>query len=312
MRTFVDSTENGNVINRNSDLYHKAVLDLVGQENKIVLDFIGTLDAWQYYQFIVECFTLPEAKLANSRKDEQLMACIEVIRTRSTTRPYTILDYGAGKFRLWDCIKKEIPNKDKRTTILKYVAYEPYPDNSSIVDQDMILVTDNNELGKFARVFDLVFLLNVLHEIPVQNWLLTFQQIGYLLKDNGVLVIIEPTRLTRGEQPYGNNGYLVLGEEQIRQLFRDVLCFKVAGAKRSNCWIVNKKSLETITIEAVYRCINSLYASTGKALKKEFLHKIEMSTSREKADVEISSRHYAFLSQQYINAKFALETMQGN
>ncbi|RHO80812.1 hypothetical protein DW049_20245 [Ruminococcus sp. AF41-9] len=62
--------------------------------------------------------------------------------------------------------------------------------------------------------------MNVLHEIGTKLWVSLFRQIKDCLRSDGVLIFAEAKVLSIGEQPYCENGYIVLGEKQIRILFK--------------------------------------------------------------------------------------------
>ena len=63
--------ENSAVMPHNSHMYHQLYDDLIGIQYVDIYEFLKSLDNWQYYRFIVECFCLPSAVSKASSKDEQ-------------------------------------------------------------------------------------------------------------------------------------------------------------------------------------------------------------------------------------------------
>ncbi|MFY0581555.1 hypothetical protein ACN28S_51380 [Cystobacter fuscus] len=65
---------------------------------------------------------------------------------------------------------------------------------------------------------DLVVMCNVLHEIPVRQWLECFARIHEVLADDGQLVILEDQFPSVGELPHAN-GYIILDDLALMELF---------------------------------------------------------------------------------------------
>jgi len=63
---------------------------------------------------------------------------------------------------------------------------------------------------------------NVLHEIDPKEWLKLFQKegtISSLLKENGILLLVEDHQIPTGEKAY-QKGFLVLDTAQLKDLFK--------------------------------------------------------------------------------------------
>ena len=287
--------EQNTVYSRNSRIYSDLYDALVGLENINLFEFLKSLDSWQYYQFIAECFCLPEP-------DEQFCKLLNCIKRGIEYKSIQVLDYGAGKCRIWECMQL-LPDSEPGKNRVVYTAYEPYPEADE--QRHFQLYTDFSKLKKDQRKFHAVVLMNVLHEIEGREWEQTFRNIESVLTDDGVLIFLEVLSLTKGEQPYGNNGYLVLQDEQVKILFDDsnIINMRMNPKEKSNCWMVTKKQVGNVTGETVRKSIASLKSCSYHALEKEFKKRIEYAhgtaNNREK---QISARKYAFLSQQYINA----------
>lgn len=299
--------QQGNVLSRNSQTYKELYDSLVGLENINVFEFLKSIENWQYYQFIVECFCLPASVEKYDIKDEQFCKLLESVRKNMKLGPIRMLDYGAGKYRIWECIQL-LPDSEILKKNIIYSAYEPYPEQKDI--KSFTLYTTFEKICTKEKIFHVVVLMNVLHEIEISKWLDTFQCIQNILTDDGVLVFLEVLSLSKGEQPYGDNGYLVLQDKQIKILFNDsnIVNMRKGNKEKSNCWMVTKKQVGNVTNETIKESIISLRDSSYHSLKEEYQNKIDFAHQKEgNQKKQTAARKYAFLSQQYINAKIALD-----
>lgn len=298
-----------NVFGRSSQTYKELYDSLIGLENINIFEFLKSLDSWQYYQFIVECFCLPEPVGKANPNDEQFQKLLNCVKEKKTSEPLQMLDYGAGKCRIWECIQL-LPNSDLIKKTLEYTAYEPYPQLSS--RPSFQLHTEFESIIIDQRQFDVVVLMNVLHEINVELWESVFNNIYKVLAEDGVLIFLEVLSLTKGEQPYGNNGYLVLQDHQIKLLFNDnnIVNMRKDAKEKSNCWMITKNQVKNVTAQTIQKSIESLCTCSYNELKLEF-HK-KMNYAHQQTDTQskqIAARNYAFLTQQYVNAKIALDQL---
>ncbi|MBD5477537.1 MAG: class I SAM-dependent methyltransferase [Lachnospiraceae bacterium] len=128
-------------------------------------------------------------------KDEQFFKLLDSIKNRMGGRPLKMLDYGAGKCRIWECMQL-LPDADSRRSQLLYTAYEPY------LEDDFYgafkLYTDFSDICK-EQQFHVIVLMNVLHEMEITQWKQTFQNIKSVLADDGILIFIEGLSLAKGE-----------------------------------------------------------------------------------------------------------------
>lgn len=291
-------------LNRNT--YKKIYDELIGLENVDIYELLKSVENWSYYQFIVENFFLPISKSSNKKDDEQVQKLLAYLESARGQRQIKVLDYGAGKFRLWECLKQIIPEPKKRHDLLQYDAFEPYP--SSTCPEEIICYNDGATIKR--NHYDVVVLMNVLHEIDPCDWLNTFHEISDMLSDNGVMVFLEVHTLTNGEQPYGQAGYLLLQDPQVKKLFpqSSTVQNKSNNQDKSNCWIVPKSDLLNVTVNDIHIAISSLEAYCEESLKNLDDERIKLAHMANPADVpeiKLTGRQYAFLSQQYINAHFA-------
>lgn len=302
--------DSNRIVPRNSETYRKIYDDLVGLENINVFEFLKSLDNWQYYNFLVECFCHPDAVSKVNPNDEQFKKFIAALKVGTRTVS-TVLDYGAGKFRIWDCIQ-EAKALGVNVSSIKYEAFEPYLSDKAKKQMEanqmpFPLYTRVTKIPK--NKYDAVVLMNVLHEVDILEWLETFKDISNLLKPDGVLILLEVRTLMLGEQPYGNTGYLILGDEEIPRLFSDgeVVTYG-SGEGKSNCWVITKEGVMRVSKDSVRASVSHLQKKSFELLHELFEKKLEVAHSDDPESIkEISAREYAFWSQQYINAQLALE-----
>ena len=310
--------ENSSLMPHNSHMYHQLYDDLIGIQYVDIYEFLKSLDNWQYYRFIVECFCLPSPVSKASSKDEQFQKFLKAIPVNAISSPCRILDYGAGKFRILECLQMLLHER-KQVEPFSYEAYEPYP------DAETLKVLTSNDMLPFPlfqtatnipeNTYDVIVLMNVLHEIDVLEWEETFKIIAKSLNPNGVLLLLEVQTLSYGEQPYGNTGYLVLSNKEVQELFPscDIECsIKLAGEK-SECWIIPRTAVEQISLQNIEKCITCLSNSSKSILEELFVSKVESAkkgnTVQDKT-VQLAARKYAFFSQQYINAILAIDRLK--
>lgn len=295
------------IYNRDSHMYKKLYDSLVGLENIDVFEFLKSLENWQYYQFIVECFCLPESSNKIDVQDEQFLKLLMGIKDNMNSKPIQMLDYGAGKYRIWECMQL-LPDSELGKNNVVYTAFEPYEKESK--GKPFKLYTDFRDIYIDKRQFHVVVLMNVLHEIETKKWEQVFRNIHNVLTDDGVLIFLEVLSLTKGEQPYGDNGYLVLQDEQVKILFKsnNIVNIIKKPNEKSNCWMITKKQVGNVTRQTIKESINSLCISSYNELKEEFQKKVQYAhNSNDNQSKRIAARKYAFLSQQYINALLSLD-----
>lgn len=296
--------EDGTVVGRNSQTYKKIYNALVGNQNIDIFEFLKSIDSWMYYQWIVEMFALPINVDNLDNKDEQFKIinnyCLNKINSNKKLK---VLDYGAWKCRIYDCLEMNIDDVKQN---IEYEAFEPYPDPEFKYNKNIKLYTDCKLLPK--NKYDVIILMNVLHEIPVDEWTGVLNNIGECLIDEGVLIFIEVKNLTHGEQPYGNNGFLILNDEVVKKCFSNAKKISFEENK-SNAWLIDKLSLIALTKQMVIDAISILKETTKSELKKAYDERIKIAKTKQKENIEIHARKYAFISQQYINSEFAIELL---
>lgn len=303
--------EDGKIQKRNSKLYYNIYKSLIGIDDSRLYDFLTDIEKWQYYNFITECFMLPESVDKVDSKDVQFRQFLEFIK--SSHNPIAVLDYGAGKERLYQCMKRyaEECNKDINSMI-NYFAYDGYWEEEDIQEKNWRYNDIKKLTKKKFKQFDCVVLMNTLHEIDIVDWSYNFSAIRRLLKDTGKLLFVEVETLTHGEQPYGENGYLILYEKQLKILFNtdSIECIKLMeDNNRSNAFLISSEQVSNVTSDSVRRTLESLQVEVYKKLEKLNETRIKIAHKGEKESQEGLMRKYAFYSQLYINAVFAIQRL---
>jgi hypothetical protein len=308
--------ENGCIKKRSSKLYPDIYNDLIGFEHEDLYDFLVSLSNWEYYDFIAECFCPPMPKSSSSPRDTQFLQFISAIEQIALKRPLRVLDYGGGKGRIGSCLRSQHESHPEISLLysIEYDIYEPYPDGETPVWYNK-LYTDYKDL-LFDQKYDVIVLMNVLHEIDVLDWREEFSQIYPLLSTSGYLFFVEAMPLSHGEQPYGASGYIVLDIKQLEILFgkQCLIPVEYRGEKsKSQCCLIKKEALANITDKRIVDCLESLKEETFTRLKEENEKRIKIAHNKHPAQSKgLSPRNYGYYSQLYINTIFALEHIKNN
>ncbi len=300
--------ERGAVQAYNSKLYSEIFKNIVG-ENELLSDFLISRDTWKYYQFIAECFYLPTVVDKINTKDEQFLKFVNYIKSLGKLkRNITILDFGAGGGRLGKTINYMGESENYVRREIKYFYYDKYQEKPTDLDCEAFSSID--EIRVNNRKFNCVILMNVLHEIDINEWEKTFFEIYNILEDDGYLLIFEVITLLHGEQPYGDNGYILLGEEQIRKLFMksDIGMINLKNTDKTRMFIVPKKVVKNVTRESILTALQSLKKSLYNELKEQYLFRKKIAHEKEIVSQQII-KNYGFLSQHYLNSLFAIEML---
>jgi len=202
----------------------------------------------------------------------------------------------------------EFPDTETRKRLIRYRAFEPKPDKNFKYDQAIPVYQEVDDVYRKADKNNIVLMLNVLHEIPVVEWVDVFKSISSLLLNDGFLILVETKMLSVGEQPNDANGFLLLSEPEIKILFENALKIVNTNSDKSNLWVIPRLDLTNINIKRVYQSISSLLKHTEITLRREFVSKLQKGGAVGFRNKNV--RSYAFLSQQYINSKFALEILE--
>lgn len=292
---------------RNSRLYESVMSEMLGEEQRTVSEFFRSLEEWEFCDFLAECFENPTVVSKASKSDEQAIMFKEYCRILNRGK-LRILDWGGGSGRLGKCIQLIEANEEQKLSY-EYEIYEP---NITDADRDKRFNTYKS-LDDIKKKYNCVVLMNVLHEIGIEDWISLFRNIENCLRPGGTLIFAEAKVLSLGEQPYCENGYLILGEKQIKLLFRhegyesNIISFHInlKNKEKSEFLIVPAEELLYISEDNIKAALESLAAEMFINLKDMDDERIRC--VKEKTKPSFTYRKYAFVAQQYINATMVLD-----
>ncbi|MHC0439884.1 AAA family ATPase [Flavobacterium sp. 3-210] len=280
-----------------SSVPYNAIEDLMGFEehyNKIV-EFLVSTPSWAMTNFMGQCFEDPEVFESANKNDPQLEVFQKLILEKNNIR---LLDFGSGKGRLIDRIKE---NEDSWNRIEIYDCFD--------VDQsfnDLVLskgaTSIVNDLKKIPdNSYDLIIMVNVLHEVHIKHWKESLSKVKKALSSNGYLAIIEDIELPVGELP-NDLGFLLLGKEEMEILFGNEIKFLSPSVERYKnrilCGIINRENLNTINKTHLVKCLENLKANSLSSIKEY----------RQIENKELGiGRLYALKSNLYVNSQLAIE-----
>lgn len=263
-------------------------------------EFLNSISSWTYANFMAQCFSNPEVIQSSKQDDPQVMALKKTILQNISKSTNILLDFGAGKGRLYEQLKMDYEFIDK----ISYSALEPIIEFHTRLRElgASNIYKEHSDLPENS--FDIFVLCNVLHEIEIDDWVATLNKIIKSLKTEGFLIIIEAKNLAKGEK-IGTVGYLLLDLEELKELFNlESLPSEVKTSTSENkimCALLPKADLKQISITNLKNCLTKLETNT--------LNKIEKLRKEEYDQTKSISfgRQSAFLSQQNINARLGLK-----
>ena len=274
--------------------------DLMGLDEHIneLVSFINSISEWAYGNFMVQCFKNPDSIFNNDTNDIQFQTFKKYI---SSDKKTTLLDFGAGKGRTGYTVYEDENLRNK----IQYYAYEPDKGNFDILSKIPNIIKFYKNLEEIPEnFFDIVLLCNVLHEINPKDWVETFEQIKRRINPNGYLIILEDLFLPKGENAH-QFGYLILGIDQIRKLFKtyyfyeNIPDFSIKDVQYKERIMFSAMTRDQISIshESVKEAIKSLKEASFNNIK--LLRKQDKNLDQ--------GRKYANQTQLYINSQLALE-----
>ena len=201
---------------------------LLGEESQRVQlqDFIGTPVSFACNEFAYECLWEPPTESYKSN-DPQVAVTLEAVLSGSSVQHAVVVDFGVGQGRFLDGVGMDHP---ERLPQLDYYAYDKFDTDKKICQAVMVkhnvdkaryfndakaLEAELEQKGKATHVL----LINVLHEIPPEEWPESFAVIASFLRDGGKLILVEAEELRFGEKPY-MEGFLVVQEPAVKLLLK--------------------------------------------------------------------------------------------
>lgn len=264
--------------------------------------------------YAFECLYPPTVAMteAGDTQSNQIRDAInKIVEAKGKVR---ILDFGAGKGRTLANLAEEMCGefKDK----IDYVAYDSCDSDKDMCRSVIERVYETSEQKYFNDIdqlqsdignscFDIVLMCNVLHEIELTGWLNLFKsggEISGLLKDDGILLLVEDHVMPTGEKAY-NNGFMVFDTPQLRDLFKihdDEFTFKKTKKGRLKAHIIPKEYLIKIDKASRIKALESMLTMAKR--------KIKAIREQEAANYKEGQKH-AFWVQQLANASLYLSEL---
>ncbi|MCL2842159.1 MAG: AAA family ATPase [Oscillospiraceae bacterium] len=276
-------------IQKKSHTYKIDMLEtLMGKSNE---NLLYDIYADAFCEFVAECTEPAPSEGAKKTR------AYDELRSELHGLPVGLwLDFGAGQGRLavnlcsisgrenyaeTNCVAYEIGGSPQKVQEVRKTLEPLYKE-----------VLINNELEQYVaneeNKFSAVFLINVLHEIPITDWVETFKKIANSLIKDGRLIFCETMILSMGEQ----ENFLVLDKDAICNLF---------SVKRERVGILKGKVIYTsINAEQLER------VSKEKILEELLQMRVRYKDRYEKIRSPEESRKKAFYGCSCLNIEKAI------
>jgi len=298
--------KDGKVIPPNRKNPTDAIDELLSTENYLqnLTDYISSISNWMYTNFIVECFNDPEVIRESGGNDPQVLLFIEHLSKKPNQN---ILDFGAGEGRILKALNES--NKYKSQDKYNIDAYDINDVNKNI----LLEIGYNNFYSKLAQIqneiYDAVLLCNVLHEIPILEWVKTLNKIISSIKEEGYLIIIEVNELIKGEY-IDQAGFLISSLGALKKLFNingtvtPIIHKNERYRDRILCCPINKRQMKKITKKNVIEAC--------EFIRDDMFNKIDDLRKHDSLLQTEKGRKGAFYSQQYINATRGIKILNND
>ncbi len=259
-----------------------------------MVEFLVSPPSWAMTRFMAQCFEKPEVFEVASNNDPQRKVFSDLIQGD----PITILDFGAGKGRLLDAV---FENEGTKKRITAYDCFDVDTANNDLLKKKGARKVLNVLEDIDKEKYDLIVMVNVLHEISIKHWKETLNTVKSALTFDGYLAIVEDTELPIGELP-NENGFLLLGKEEFKILLGDKTSFITPDTaqykNRIICSLVHRGDIAFMT--------NNILIKTLETLKMNSLKSIKDFRKQPSKDVKLG-RLYALKANLFVNAELSLK-----
>jgi ABC-type cobalamin/Fe3+-siderophores transport system ATPase subunit len=279
-----------------------------------ISDFCVRADQFAACAFSADCLCRPET-VTYTEGDPQIQQIREFIAVESVRR-MTIVDIGAGQGRLLDGLAHSLG--DALAESVSYYAIEPNDATRVLCAQRVsrhfddgharVFASAQEFLASVAAKADVAVMANVLHEIEIEHWASVLQDTYTLLNDAGSLLVVEDTRLPRGELAHAN-GFLVLETEALCKLFAvereagSVQCITAPrGGARLQATAFKKPVLAAVTMSSIESALQMQRSITARCIRN-------LRKSDQKPDYRLGHEH-AYHAHLLANLTLALEDLR--
>lgn len=291
--------KDGELFSPQSSLPSKIIKDLVIYDEHVyeLGDVLDSIAGWAFVNFMKQCFQDPETINVSNPKDPQFI----LFKNYLSNENITLLDFGAGGGRFIKTISELDTLKNK----IQYYAFEINENSINELNSISEIKSVFDKLEKIPdNSFDCVTMCNVLHEIPIDEWIVSLNKIKSCLKDNGFLIFIEDRFLPKGEkiQPHG---YLILDTKSIRILMNHKKSIEIKHEDLN----YKDRIVFNVFFKSEINPTNKTLIKAIECLKNESFENIKEMRASNSTDVA-HGRKYANETQLYVNSCLALEQFQ--
>lgn len=279
---------------RTSTIYQNILSSLLGDEDGKIQSFFSSLSQWQYCEFIAECFADPTVIDTVNPKDEQVQLFIKYLKQY---KPLRVLDCGGGSGRLG--LSLEAAQIDQTKDII----YDIFDKKPTYTGNKFSVYTD---LKDIQSSYHCVVMMNFLHEVEPTEWQKLFYRLYDLMERDSYLLFVEVKALAQGEMPT-EYGFFILSREELEILFQcpqGLSEIRNKENQKSSCILIPRSSLLNVNEQTIQAAITHL--------QDHILNEIRLLRKNDNEQNDnmggVNSRRYAFLSQQFLNAKLFIDS----
>lgn len=279
-----------------------------------ISDFCVRADQFAACAFSADCLLPPET--ATYKEGDPQIRQIREFIAGERARPLTVVDIGAGQGRLIDGLAHSMG--DELTAAVSYYAIEPNESARNVCAERVrryfgdstarVFASAQEFLESTARKADVAVLANVLHEIEIECWVSVLRDADAMLEETGSLLIVEDTRLPRGELAHAN-GFLVLETEALCALFaadkdadgvRHIAASR--GGARLQATAFRKPRLSAVTTLSIENALRLQMGTSALSIR-------DLRRSSHKPNYRLGHEH-AYHTQLLANLTLALEDVR--
>lgn len=297
----------GEIIRETGGLREKIVDAVLGPEEfsrELLLD----VESWEYLDFVRQCFEGAETigVKESGTDDPQFQEFLKILEQKiKTDKPVRILDYGAGQGRFGVLLKNIMVENGWKDSQLEYYTFYLDKEAENVFGEKFDFGMDLAQIQNNHNTFDVVLLVNTLHEIVINEWGKVFQTIKDSLVADGYLFFCEAQVLANGERLLTEgkpveHGYLVLCKPALDMLFK----VEAVEKERIVHAQISKKQIESRR----YDLFNVVRILKDHALEKA--KGLATPKGEGKEEIRGNARKRAFYSMQYINAEIAIDMLK--
>lgn len=264
---------------------------------------------------------LPPKVVSGEGGDPQVSQIQRVMAKVGQGNRITVLDIGAGKGRLLDCMGSQLAAKGEDVAMLiDYFAFDLSVDDK-VACERVIRAYFSDDVGRYfndseefykcqsAGDVSIVVMCNVLHEISPLEWIDLFSAQSLIcrsMREDGYLLLVEDQRIPVGERAH-EYGFIVLDTAHLRTLF----CvndeevggdFFVEDARRDGrlkAHLIGKKLLTRVSTESRRTAIEQLMQTA----------KVQIGALRKEAPTYANGQLHGFWTQQFANSAMLLDEL---